>query len=496
MGTTGGCEDESVSDVVVIGTGPGGMAATAAAACEGATVTAVDTETRIGGNSINSAGYLTFVDSAMQRACGIEDSEEAFVGDAMRTASRAGEEYGILCDEELVRLFARESGETFRRLSADGVRFSRCIRRPRQHTVDRMLAVEDPSTFAMAFRKYFDLPNVATRFSTVAERLIIAEGDVVGVRARQRTGSALTGDERYGEPVDLYARRGVVLATGGYQANPLLRQRYQPSFLARAPYLGLDSCRGGGHLMGGAIGGDLINMTHVPPLVMVNSALVEDAIAVNEAGMRFHDEAGPGEERVASLMAQPHRNGWYVIDSVTARAKRHLIDQMPERPTAAPSLAQLARAIGCRPIELQQSVDEWNTLLASGADRDPVFGRVVFPSARRSLVKAPFLAIPMVIGVNFVSGGFVVTTDMQVVDVFGRPIRGLFAVGDCVGGFNPVADLGGMRLAGGFTFGHIAGRSVARAVHDESRYPSMQHQVRAGGIHRSMEIARVAEAVL
>ena len=106
--------------------------------------------------------------------------------------------------------------------------------------------------------------------------------------------------------------RGVVLATGGYQSNPRLRQRYQPEFVARAPYLGVDTCRGDGHLMGQAVGGDLINMTFVPPLVIVSSSVVEDAIAVNAAGERFHDEAGPYEERVERLHAQPGRRARYV----------------------------------------------------------------------------------------------------------------------------------------------------------------------------------------
>ncbi len=482
---------ESGCEVIVLGTGPGGMAATAAAVHAGATVTVVEPEQRIGGNAIYSTGYLAFVRSAAQEQQGIHDSEDAFVDDALRMAELAGEDYGILCDESLVRLFARESAATYRQLVEGGVRFARFIPRPRQHTTDRMLAVEDPTTLARPFEPVFADPRVTTLFGTVGERLIVEGGRVAGVIARPRTGSALAGDERYGEPMELRARHGVVLATGGYQANPALRRRYQPGYLAAGPYLGIDSCRGDGHLMGQAVGGDLINMTYVPPLVMVGSALVEDTIAVNRDGVRFHDEAGPYEERVRALLAQPDRAGWYLFDAVTAGGKAHLIDQMPEPPVTAPTVRELAAAVGCAPGILEESVREWNAMLATGTDRDPAFGRVVLPAGHRPLAVAPFSAVPMVVGVNFVSGGFSVTEDLQVIDVFGSPIRGLFAAGDCVGGFNPTADLGGIRIAGGFTLGRLAGDAAARGVHGTGRYPTAQHRVRPSTVHREVEIVHV-----
>ena len=59
-------------------------------------------------------------------------------------------------DEDLVRLFARESAQTYRKLIERGVRFSRFIPRPRQHSVDRMAAVEDAWMFRRAFLPDFE----------------------------------------------------------------------------------------------------------------------------------------------------------------------------------------------------------------------------------------------------------------------------------------------------------------------------------------------------
>lgn len=454
------------ADVVVLGTGPGGMAAVAAAADSGARVVAVEAMDHIGGNAVWSTGYLAFVDSDMQREQGIVDSEELFVSDARAMVDAARDRFGVEWDEALVRLFARESAQTYRILTQRGVRFSRFIPRPKQHTVDRMAAVEDSWMIGRAFRADFQRPEVDTLYRTVADRLLTENGRITGVLAHGLDDGAA---------VAVHARRGVVLATGGYQSNPELRRRYQPEFVARAPYLGVDTCRGDGHLMGQAVGGDLINMTFVPPLVIVSSSVVEDAIAVNQAGERFHDEAGPYEERVERLHAQPGRRAWYVVDDVVAREKEGLIGQMPEPPVQAGTLDELADAIGVPADALRRTVERWNDFLAGEAAVDPEHGRVVLPPGRRPCATPPFTAVPMVEGINFCCGGFRVTTDMQVVDVFGSPIPGLFAAGDCVGGLNPVSDLGGIHICGGLTLGRVAGTAAARGVDDRGDHGSVLH---------------------
>lgn len=454
------------TDVAVLGTGPAGMAAVASARAEGAEVVALEARDHIGGNAVWSTGYLAFVGSDMQREQGIADGEELFVADARRTVDEANDRFGVEWDEALVRLFARESAETYRILTARGVRFSRFIPRPRQHTVDRMAAVEDSWMLGRAFLDDVAAPGVTTLFGTLADRLLVDGGRVVGVRGHRAEGGA---------PLEVRARRGVVLATGGYQSNPLLRRRYQPEFRSRAPYLGIDTCRGDGHLMGQAVGGDLVNMTFVPPLVIVSSSVVEDAIAVGAAGERFHDEAGPYEERVDALHAQPGRRAWYVVDDVVAREKAGLIGQMPEPPVQAASPAALAAAIGVPAAALERTVARWNAFLDSGSDVDPDFGRVVLPPGRRRCATPPFTAVPMVEGINFCCGGFRTTTAMQVVDVFGAPVPGLFAAGDTVGGLNPVSDLGGIHICGALTLGRVAGRAAARGQDDRADHGTVLH---------------------
>jgi fumarate reductase flavoprotein subunit len=451
-------------DVLVVGTGPGGMAATAAAAATGAEVHAVEALDDIGGNSVWSTGYMAFVNSRAQAEAGISDSVEAFIADAEHSMDLLRDRYPLIYDPVLLRMFAELSAETYETLLARGVRFSRFIPRPLQHRTDRMLAVEDMMAFRRAFAPDFALPNVPLFTRTFARRLISENGRVTGLLAQDAEGRWLRWE----------VRKGIVLAAGGYQANPELRARHVPGFLARAPYLGVDTCRGDGHLMAGAVGADLINMGQVLPLVIVSSSFVEDCIAVNRDGARFHDEAGPYERRVEALQHQPGKAAHYIFDNATFTRKSTLLAQMPEPSISAPTLNELAVRVGIDPSALAASVAEWNAFLATDDHKDNRFGRVILPEGRRPISEGPFHAVPMVVGSNFVSGGMRVSSAMQVVNVFGEAIPGLYAAGDSVGGLNPTAELGGMRLCGGFTLGRVAGNAVAEGRTGEISGPALQ----------------------
>lgn len=464
-------------DVLVVGTGPGGMAAIAAASATGVEVHAVEALDDIGGNSVWSTGYMAFVNSRAQAEAGISDSIEAFIADAEHSMDLLRERYPLIHDPVLLRLFAELSAETYEILLARGVRFSRFIPRPLQHRTDRMLAVEDMMAFRRAFAPDFTQPNVRLFTRTTARRLISENGRVAGLLAQDAEGRWLR----------WHVRKGVVLAAGGYQSNPELRARHVPGFLARAPYLGVDTCRGDGHLMAGAVGADLINMGQVLPLVIVSSSFVEDCIAVNRDGRRFHDEAGPYERRVEALQHQPGKVAHYIFDNATFTRKASLLTQMPEPSVSAPTLDELAVRVGVDPQALAASVAEWNTFLATEDQKDSQFGRVILPEGRRPITEGPFHAVPMVVGSNFVSGGVRVTSAMQVVDVFGEAIPGLYAAGDSVGGLNPTAELGGMRLCGGFTLGRVAGHAVAKGLTGEISGTALQ-----GAFLPSMLSARIA----
>jgi succinate dehydrogenase/fumarate reductase flavoprotein subunit len=441
------------TDVLVLGAGPGGMSAAVAAAQQGAVVTVLEALGEIGGNAIWSTGYMAFVDTDFQRQQGIHDSVESFMNDARAEVNLQRNHYGIIWDEYMTRVYAEQSARTYDFLVQYGVEFGRLIERPLQHTTARMLNVVDTFSIQRAYLRAFEEHGVTVEYNTKATRLV-------------RTGNSITGVEAHGPDglTSWSAKRAVILATGGYQANPELRLRYQPEHLARTPYLGVHTCQGDGHIMGQSQGGDLINMTMIQPLVIVGSALVEDSIAVNSTGRRFHDEAGPYDDRVAALLVQPDRIGYYVFDHHTFQRKQHLVNQMPAPYSTADDIHGLADLIGSDVGTLAATVESWNVLVAASPQLDADFGRVIFNSERHGISEPPYYCSRMTLGTNFPSGGLRTTTAMAVVDVMGQSIPGLYAAGDTVGGVNPCLGLGGIHICSGLTLGTLAGQSAANGV--------------------------------
>jgi len=437
---------------VVVGAGPGGLAAALEAASAGASVLLLEARDEIGGNGPLSTGYLAMVDIQAQRDLGIEDSLDQWLEDAMLEVERARADFGIYFDEPLWLQLGANTRRVNDMLGRLGFRLDRLIPRPLQHTVPRMWAVADTSAFERGFRVALRELGVKTLLRTRARRLTVAGGRIVGVEA-----------ETAGNLMTIEARQGVVLASGGFQANHEYRERYQPRHMAVTPYHGVDTCRGDAQVMASAIGADLINMTAIPPLVMISSGLAEVCIAVNRDGKRFHDECGPYTDRVQSMLAQPERLAYYICDGPAAKTKERFVAHMEDVRTA-PNVEGMASLIGCDSANLRATIDRWNAFLEAGSDRDPETGRVVLPEGRLGILEPPFHVMKMIVGANFTCGGLRTGLDMGVLDVYGRPISGLFAAGDCVGSVNAAAGLGGIHIMGALSLGMIAGRSAAESV--------------------------------
>jgi len=437
---------KNTADIVVIGGGPAGMATALEASKNGASVLLLEADTLLGGNAARSTGYLAFQGFEMQHREGLDDNAEIFFKDMVNEIKRQEETYGIEFDAELAKVFAKESATTYDWLVELGFEFNRFLPRPLQHSVNRMVDVTDTSMFTKVFSDVLEKNDVDVRTSTRARRLLLEESQIVGVQTDRES---------------FRANMGVVLAAGGYQANSSLRKKYQPEHMATTPYLGTHHDVGDGHIMGQEVGGELINMTMIPPLIMVGSALVEDSIAVNTLGRRFHDEAGPYDYRVQELNKQPNKTAYYIYDNQTYLKKRQLINEMPQTPSSANSLMELAQTIGSDHKALEEAVTRWNDFLTSSEKKDPDFGRVILPAERRAILEPPYFASKMITGINFPAGGFRVNADLQVLNVYGEPIPKLFAVGDCSGGLGPVIGMGGMRITPALTLGRVVGRKIA-----------------------------------
>jgi succinate dehydrogenase/fumarate reductase flavoprotein subunit len=153
------------------------------------------------------------------------------------------------------------------------------------------------------------------------------------------------------------------------------------------------------------------------------------------------------------------------------RAKTLLVDN-PDITVSADSWTELARRAGLPPAQLQSTVERYNRMVREGEDADfQRFGHgalapwlQVFPVPEpRQLSQPPFYAMQAFAMTRKSMGGLRIDTKCRVLDNAGKPIPGLFAVGEVagLGGVNGRAGLEGTFLAPSLIQGRRAGRYIA-----------------------------------
>jgi len=322
--------------------------------------------------------------------------------------------------------------------------------------------------------------------------LVQQDGKVTGVEVRHD-----------GRMMRIEARRGVILAAGGFERNRDLRARYLPG--------SDDPTRSGSqeNNMGDAItaaekaGAALRNMQstwsapvfRVPGETSARLSTIERAmpgcIIVNQVGHRYVNEAASyhivGREMVAKDAPGAGTSPSWVIFDHTYRHRYPMGPVLPLVPDAlqmpsvrkilkkAATIEALAGKIGVPADALKATVDRFN----EGATRgeDPEFGRGAAAYDRMygdprvqpnptlaPILKAPFYAFPIYGGDIGTNGGIVTDVNGQALDPSDRPIPGLYAVGNTsasvMGESYPGA---GATLGPAMTFGYAAGRHVMGA---------------------------------
>ncbi|WP_404439373.1 FAD-dependent oxidoreductase [Microbacterium aerolatum] len=472
------------SDVIVIGGGGSGLATAVAAAEGGADVVLLERRSEVGGSTALSIGSLTAAGTPFQRRRGIVDDPDHLVEDMWKF------------DEELLsgdapdlrRLYAHESARTLAWLIEHGVAFAGPFpehphRVPRMHNV-----IPNSRSYVARLDEAARKAGVSVITGAEAERLLEEDGGVIGVRALVD-----------GQPRDFLANRGVVIASGDFSGNRVMREELLSRSAAGAVPINPDAL-GFGHRMAADVGAELKHMdklfgpqlrfpaspkpglldrlplwrwfcrleafvaNNVPPSFLrpvVKSLLVSHmsptdemfrrgAILVNASGERFGREAHPADE----LALQPHGRGFLILDRRLAAE----FDASPHHISTAPGIAfayfsDYARG---RP-----------DLISRGADAAELAARIdVDPGALQSAVDSSeltgeLIAMGPVHSMLTVTEGSISVDDtLRVLRNDGSPIAGLYAVGG--------AGQGGMLLKGhghhigwAMTSGRLAGAALA-----------------------------------
>jgi 3-oxosteroid 1-dehydrogenase len=325
--------------------------------------------------------------------------------------------------------------------------------------------------------------GVPVWLNTHVKQLIVEDGRVVGVAA-----------EREGQPIEIRANRGVVLAAGGFAHDKEMREKYQRSpisteWTSASPGNTGDAIRMGLEL-GAAI--DLMEEawwgpSSVPPGGPPHFHLIErscpGSILVDSAGKRFTNEAASYIDVVHAMYERNRPDAvsipaYFIMDQrfrgrypfgVTMPGMKFPEEYMKSGYVkTADTLEELAGKIGVDCQGLLETVARFNEFARTGKDLDFHRGESVYdryygdatvnPNPCLGVIdKPPFYAVAMIPGDLGTKGGLVTDEHARVLREDGSPIEGVYAIGNTSASVMGDTYPGpGSTLGPAMTFGYVA----------------------------------------
>jgi succinate dehydrogenase/fumarate reductase flavoprotein subunit len=327
--------------------------------------------------------------------------------------------------------------------------------------------------------------------STRMVRLVVREGAVRGIVV-----------ERHGKECHVSARRGVVLACGGYGGNDAMRREFLP--LADAGWsLQPETNTGDGLHAGQQVGGHVVKHNVANGIWAAISTMVDadgkrlnyphvfrdrafpGFVMVDRTGHRFVNE-GSSYQSLGSVMIRKNiRSAWLICTHAALRTygMGHVKPMpLPYKPyiqngylKTAATIQGLAARLGIEPATLTATVDRFNQFAREGKDPDFHKGEDGYSAEQGDLTHqpnpsvgpleaGPFYAVELVPGEFSTINGLETDASARVVDAQGVPIPGLYAVGvDANSVFRGTYPGSGASIGPGMTFGYIAAMHAFKA---------------------------------
>ncbi len=306
-----------------------------------------------------------------------------------------------------------------------------------------------------------------------------------------------------GREVTITARRGVVLATGGFDHSMDMRWKFQSESLGANLSLGATANTGDGIRAGQELGGgiDLMDqawwfpavapLPGAAPAVMLAERSLPGSLIVNQHGRRFANESADYMsfgQRLLELerSGSPIETMWIIFDqqyrnSYVFGAQLFPRMRIPQTwydagiAARSDAFAELGSRIGVPLPEFAATITRFNQNASAGDDPD--FGRgrsaydryygdpTVSPNPNlRALTRGPFYAVKMVLSDLGTCGGLKADHRARVLREDGAVINGLYAIGNtAANAFGTTYPGAGATIAQGLVYGYIAARDAAGA---------------------------------
>jgi tricarballylate dehydrogenase len=490
--------------VIVVGAGNAGLCAALSAADAGADVTVLERAPKPerGGNSAFTAG-------AMRVAYrGIDDLLKLMPD--MTLAEQDGSDFGDYpedkffddmavvtesrCDPDLTHALVTKSLETLEWMRTKGVRFAPTYHRQAFKVDGKFkfwggLSVEVVGGgigLVDALSESAERQDIDIRYEHRAERLEFEGGVVSGVWVATSDGART-----------LHRADGVILASGGFEANAEWRTKYLGPGWDLAKVRGSRFNTGDGIRMALAIGArphgnwsgcHAVGWDRNAPEFgdrRVGDGFQKHSypfgLMINAAGKRFVDEGADFRNYTYArygreVLLQPHQFAWQVFDSKVTSLLRDEYRIREVTKVTAPTLEELAHKLeGVDAAAFLRTVAEFNAAVAVDVPFNPNIkdGRsaegVTPPKSNwaNTLDEPPYEAYMVTCGITFTFGGVAIDpATAAVLSDEGSPIPGLFACGELVGGLFYFNYPGGTGLTAGSVFGRLAGTSAGAHAAD------------------------------
>lgn len=468
---------ERTADVVVVGYGIAGACAALEAARGGAEVLVLERASGGGGASALSSGiFYLGGGTPVQQACGYEDDAEEMY--KFLAASTEAE------NKQSLRRFCEDSVEHFNWLETLGVPFERSAFKgkavfldtseclfstgnekvwpyylaarpaPRGHKVAGVGENAGAEAMNAILARCAQEEGITAMYDCqVRELLQDDEGRVVGVIARQD-----------GRDIGIRARRGVILATGGFNLNEPMVRQHVPLMSDTAVPLGIPYNDGAGIELGVSAGAATLAMDGIiatgsiyPPAQLIKGILV------NRLGERFVAEDAYHGRTASHVMEQPGQTAYLIVDAEIfaypeiVSAQHALIDGWE-------TVEEMEAGLELPQGSLQSTLADYNRDAALGEDH--LFHK--HPDWLKPLDKGPYAAFDISFNKSvylyMTLGGLRTNQHAQVLDRQGEAIPGLYAAGACSAHIpqSGKSYASGMSLGPGSYFGRVAGRHACK----------------------------------